>query len=111
MRMTDFTIHDEKVVMTRKVLQIEQYRDERACALASKHFLTGLKEMFTSVFAAMIEKGLLKNDDPEMLALAYTAPISVLIHQCDRNPEEIPEMMAQIETFARHFVKTYGRDD
>lgn len=111
MRMADFTIHDEKVVMTRKVLQIEQYRDERACALASKHFLTGLKEMFTSVFAAMIEKGLLKNDDPEMLALAYTAPISVLIHQCDRNPEEIPEMMAQIETFARHFVKTYGRDD
>ena len=30
MRMVDFTIHDEKVIKTRKLLTIEQFRDERA---------------------------------------------------------------------------------
>ena len=108
MRMADFTIHDEKIVMTRKVLAIEQFRDERAKALASKHFLTGLTDMFTELFSAMMEKGLLRRDDPRMLAFAYTAPISALIHLCDREPEKTEEAMAQIEAFSRHFIKTYG---
>ena len=108
MRMADFTIHDEKIVMTRKVLAIEQYRDERARALATKHFLTGLTEMFTHVFTGMMDKGLLLRDDPKMLAFAYTAPISALIHLCDREPEKTEEAMAQIEAFSRHFLATYG---
>ena len=108
MRMADFTIHDEKIVMTRKLLSIEQYRDERARDLATKHFLTGLTDMFTQLFSAMMERGLLRRDDANMLAFAYTAPISALIHLCDREPEKTAEAMAQIEAFSRHFIKTYG---
>jgi len=108
MRMVGLTVQDEKIIMTRKVLSIEQFRDERARALASKHFLTGLTEMFTSVFSGMMEKGLLKRDDPAMLAFVYTAPISSLIHLCDREPEKAEEAMKQVEAFSRHFIKTYG---
>ncbi|MGX8699202.1 MAG: hypothetical protein ACSW8F_04640, partial [bacterium] len=53
--------------------------------------------------------GLLRRDDPQMLAFAYTAPISALIHLCDREPEKAGETMAEIEAFSRHFVETYGR--
>ena len=108
MRMVKFTVRDEKVVMTRKVLAIEQFRDARARALAGWHFLTGLTEMFTPVFAGMMDRGLLKRDDPEMLAFAYTAPISALIHQCDREPERVEEILARVEAFSRHFAKNYG---
>ena len=108
MRMADFTIHDEKVIKTRKLLTIEQFRDERARELATKHFLTGLRDMFTPIFAGMMDKGLLRRDDPAMLAFAYTAPISALIHLCDREPEKTEEAMAQIEAFSRHFIKIYG---
>ena len=108
MGMVNVTVHDERIVMTRKVLAIEQFRDERAKALASKHFLTGLTGMFTTVFAGMMEKGLIRRDDPGMLAFAYTAPISALIHQCDREPETAEAAIAQIEAFSRHFVKVYG---
>ena len=111
MKMADFTIHDERVVKTRKLLTIEQFRDERARALATKHFLTGLKDMFTPIFAGMMDKGLLRRDDPAMLAFVYTAPISALIHLCDREPEKTNEAMAQIEAFSRHFVKVYGVTD
>ena len=111
MQMADFTIHDERVVKTRKLLTIEQFRDERARALATRHFLTGLKDMFTPIFAGMMDKGLLRREDPAMLAFAYTAPISALIHLCDREPEKTNEAMAQIEAFSRHFVKVYGVTD
>ncbi len=108
MQMVNFTVHDEKVVMTRKVLTIEQFRDDRARKLATKHFLTGLKEMFTPVFEGMMDKGLICRDDPEMVAFAYTSPISALIHQCDREPEKMEETMEQIKAFIRHFIKMYG---
>ncbi len=111
MRMVDFTVRDEKVIKTRKLLTIEQFRDERARDLATKHFLTGLRDMFTPLFAGMMDKGLLRRDDPAMLALAYTAPISALIRLCDREPEKTEEALAQIEAFSRHFVKVYGATD
>ena len=107
MRMVDITVHDEMIIKTRKLLSIEQFRDDRARMLATKHFLTGLADMFTPVFAGMMEKGLLRKDDPAMLAFAYTTPISALIHLCDREPGKIGEAMKQIEAFSRHFIETY----
>ena len=108
MRMVNLTIRDEQIVKTRKVLTLEQYRDERARDLATKHFLTGLTEMFTRIFSVMMEKGLLKKNDPVMLAFSYTAPISALIHLCDRDPKKTEDAIARVEAFSRHFIGTYG---
>ena len=108
MRMADLTIHDEQIMKTRKVLTLEQFRDGRARELATKHFLTGLTEMFTHIFAGMMDKGLIRRDDPIMLAFAYTMPISALIHLCDREPEKTGEAITRVEAFCRHFVMTYG---
>ena len=108
MQLVNVTVHDERIVMTRKLLSIEQFRDERARNLATKHFLTGLTDMFTRLFRGMMDRGLLRDDDPEMLAFAYIAPISALIHLCDREPEKTEETLEQVEAFSRHFVRTYG---
>lgn len=110
MRLVEFTIHDEKIVKTRKLLTIEQFRDDRARALATMHFLTGLEKMFASIFAEMMEKGLLRRYDPGLLAFAYTAPISALIHLCDREPEKAEDAIGRIEAFSRHFIGAYGRE-
>ena len=111
MQMVNFTVHDEKVIMTRKVLTLEQFRDARARELATKHFLTGLTDIFTRIFTSMMDKGLLRKDNPEMLAFAYTAPISALIHMCDREPEKTEEAIRQAEAFSRHFIRVYGQED
>ena len=108
MQMVNITVHDEKIIMTRKLLTIEQFRDGRARELATKHFLTGLTEIFTHIFAGMMDKGLILRDDPAMLAFAYTTPISALIHLCDREPEKTEDATAQIEAFSRHFIAAYG---
>lgn len=107
MRMANLTIHDEQIVKTRKVLTLEQFRDDRARELATKHFLTGLTEMFTPIFAGMMDKGLIRRDDPAMLAFAYTAPISALIHLCDREPEKTEDAIRKIDAFSRHFIAAY----
>lgn len=110
MRLVDFTVHDERVIKSRKLLSIEQFRDERARDLATRYFLTGLTQMFTQIFSGMMERGLLRWDDPAMLAFAYTAPISALIHLCDRKPEKTEKAIRQVEAFSRHFIQTYGAD-
>lgn len=111
MGMVDFTVHDEKIIKTRKLLSIEQFRDQRARGLATRHFLTGLTEMFTRIFTGMMAKGLLRRDDPAMLAFSYTTPISALIHLCDREPEKTENAIAQIEAFSRHFIRDYGANE
>ena len=108
LRMLDFTIHDEKIIMTRKILLTEQFRDARVCALATKHFYTGLRELFTGIFTGMMENGSLRQGDPAMLAFVYTAPVSTLVQLCDREPERYEEVTKQIEAFVEHFISTYG---
>ena len=111
MQMVNITVHDEKIIMTRKVLTLEQFRDARARELATKHFLTGLTDIFTQIFTGMMDKGLLRKDDPKMLAFSYTTPISALIHLCDREPEKTEEAIRQAEAFSRHFIRVYGQED
>ena len=108
MHMAEITVRDEKIVKTRKLLSIEQFRDERARDLATKHFLTGIRDMFTYLFTGMMDKGLPRRDDPAMLAFAYTSPITALIHLCDRAPEKTEDALARIEAFSRHFCRIYG---
>ena len=64
--------------------------------------------MFAVIFEEMMRNGLLKKDDATMLAFSYTAPITALIHLCDREPQKQTEAMRQIEKFIRHFIKIYG---
>ena len=109
MRMLDFTLHDKRVILTRRLLLKEQFRDERARQFATLHFLNGTKEIFKKVFAEMMENGILKKGDPELLAFSYTAPITALIHYCDREPEKEPEILQQVEAFVNHFIRIYKK--
>ena len=106
-QMVDFTIHDEKIILTRKLLLTEQFHDDRVKKLATEHFMNGTKAIFQRILEIMMENGIFKKDNPDMLAFVFTAPITSLIHYCDREPEKEAEIMRQIETYVKHFIKTY----
>ena len=108
LRMLEFTIYDEKIIMTRKLLLTEQFRDERIRLLATRHFNEGLETLFTKLFAGMMENGSLREGDPAMLAFAYAAPISTLVQLCDREPERREEVMEKIKAFIEYFVRSHG---
>jgi len=107
MEMISFTVHDPQIVLTRKLLLTEQFHDERVCRLATKHFLEGTANIFAIVFERMMEKGVLKTSDPAMLAFSYTAPVSSLVHLCDREPERQAEALQRIEAFVRYFISVH----
>ena len=104
LRQINFTLHDETVRCVRRLLMKEQFRDERICTLATRHFVTDIEERFTKVFAGMMEKGLVKSSDPALLAFEYTAPVTVMIHYCDREPDKEPEIIKKIEAHIRQFT-------
>ena len=109
MRMIDFTVHDERVILTRKLLLTEQFRDERVCRMATQYFLCGTQNTFAAIFEQMMEDGLMKKEDAGMLAFAFTAPVTSLIQLCTREPDRKEEVMKRAEEFFKYFIASYVR--
>lgn len=108
--MVHFTVQDPQIVLTRKLLLTQQFHDPRVCKLATKHFLEGTAGIYAMVFEGMMEKGLLKKNDPAMLAFGFTAPISALVHLCDREPDRQAEALEKINQFVRNFIATHTNE-
>ena len=111
MKRIAFTVYDEQIILTRKLLLTEQFHDERVCKLATKHFLVGTQRMFTAIFIEMMAEGTIKKDDPEMLAFLYTSPVTSLIQLCTREPERRAEVMERCEVFLRYFIDTFFKQE
>lgn len=103
-----FTLHDEKIKLVRKMLTIEQFRNEKISKLATLHFTTGVEEMHKVIFTEMIEKGIINSYDPSLLAMEFSAPVSALIQLVDREPHKEQMAMDKIKHYLEHFVKVYG---
>ena len=108
MRRIQFTMHDDIVRKTRRILAMEQFRNERIAELTSRYHLENLQEMYTGIFMGFMEKGILKKDDPELIALEFVSPVSLLIHMYDRQPEREEEVLNKIRKHFEHFAKVYA---
>lgn len=105
----NFTLHDERVKLIRRLLVTEQFRNERLRELCTKHTLTGLEALYTKIFAHMMESGPLVQGDAKLMALAFTTPVSALIQMADREPWREAEAMERIEQFVREFARSIAR--
>lgn len=108
LRRIDFTIHDSQIRKLRRFLAMEQFRSIRLGKLATAHQLLGLTSLYSGIFAHMMGEGLFKKDAPELLALEFISPVSLLIARLDREPEAKEEILALIQTHMEHFIKIYG---
>lgn len=102
-----FTIVTDKVRKLRKMMTIEQFRDERFSRNATKYQYDNINGMFTGIFTDLIKKGMVEAHDPEQLALMYYSPVSVMIQICDREPERIDECMKKIEDNIDLFIDKF----
>lgn len=107
MKRVDFTLHDENMVLARKLLKTDQYHEQGASRKIAKNFLTGTRRLFVGIFRNMTEKGTLKNYDPEMLALCFMSPIVAMIHIYGNVSDE-DYIIRQITDFLHFFIETYG---
>ena len=102
-----FTLHDEAIRKTRRILTMEQFRSERIARLATRYNLENIQGMYQKILQGMMEAGIIRSGDSAMLALSFVAPITLLIQMCDREPEREQEAMESIKMYLNHFAEEY----
>ena len=107
MERISFTMSDPIIRKTRMLLVQEQFRNERISAATTRHQLDGVQRMFAKIIKGMIDEGIVKNDDPELLAVELTAPAVLQIARSDRQPQYAEECRDNIEKHLRHFCDVY----
>ena len=107
MERISFTMRDPIIRKTRMLLVQEQFRNERISEVTTRHQLDGIQGMFAKIIKGMMDVGIVKNDDPALLAAELTAPAVLQIARSDRQPQCEKECMEYIEKHLRHFCKIY----
>lgn len=108
LKQIEFTMSDPMIIKFRKVISMEQFRNEIFAQLATDHNVTQIENMYSFIFEKMIENGSLKEDNPQALAVEYTYPISLFIQMSDRHPEKSAEIKANIINHIDRFIKMYA---
>ena len=104
LRRIQFTLHDDVIKKTRRILAMEQFRSPRIAKLSSRYSMDGIQGMYQKIFRKMMDDGISKQDDPRMLAMEFAAPVTLLIQMCDREPEREQEAMELIREFLKYFT-------
>ena len=102
-----YILHDSVIRRARKMLVIEQFQNPELAKLQTKQNYTDVLTYFTGMIRCLIRKGILLEDDPEMMAAQLCLPISVWITLCDREPDREPEVMELVDRHIRQFFRAY----
>ena len=106
-----FILHDPAISRARKMLVIEQFQNPELAKLQTKQNYSDVLGYFTGLIKCMIQKGVLAEDDPEIMAAQFCLPISVWINLCDREPNREPEVMELVDKHIRQFFRRYQRPE
>lgn len=104
MHQISYTIKDDRVKKYRRMYTIEQFRNEELRDQASDFQMNNIQRQYEVVFSELMKRGVIEECDPEMLAMEYYAPVSLMIQLCDRDPDRHDEIMEKIEKYIDHFI-------
>ena len=102
-----FTMQDPVIRRMRMLLVQEQFRNERISEVTTRHQLDGIQRMFSKILKGMMDEGIVRKDDPELVAAELTALAVLQIARADRQPQYGKESMESIERHIQHFCKIY----
>lgn len=106
-----YILHDPAISRARKMLVIEQFQNRSLAKLQTKQNYSDVLGYFTGLIKCLIQKGVLAEDDPEIMAAQFCLPISVWINLCDREPEREQEVMELVERHIQQFFRRYQRPE
>ncbi|MDD6038488.1 MAG: helix-turn-helix domain containing protein [bacterium] len=103
-----YFLHDSYVCRFRRMLTIEQFHDTGLAALYNKLYVNAPMEYQGMIFVALCAKGILQNDQIDIMTLHFYAPFYLLLTICDREPDREPEILEKLEQHIRQFNRLYG---
>ena len=104
-----YIVHDPLIQRGRKMLVIEQFRNSRLAKIQTRQNYTDIMSYFTGIIRCLIEKGVLKDEDPQMMASQFCLPVTVWLQLCDREPEREAEVMDLVGKHIRQFYRVYQK--
>ena len=104
-----YIVHDPLIQRGRKMLVIEQFRNSRLAKIQTRQNYTDIMSYFTGMIRCLIEKGVLKDEDPQMMASQFFLPVTVWLQLCDREPEREAEVMDLVGKHIRQFYRVYQK--
>ena len=104
-----YIVHDPLIQRGRKMLVIEQFRNSRLAKIQTRQNYTDIMSYFTGMIRCLSEKGVLKDEDPQMMASQFCLPVTVWLQLCDREPEREAEVMDLVGKHIRQFYRVYQK--
>lgn len=113
-KMIDFTIaqfffwtEDVFACDFRKMLTLEQYRNEEMADLYSQCIVAGPVDYMEDLFRELIRNGALKEENPRQLAVEYYAPLFLLISMFDKTGEN-EDYVTILRNHTERFMQSHG---
>lgn len=104
-----FWTEDDFAVRFRRMLSLEQYRNAEMAELYSQCIIAGPVAYMENLFRELIQKGVLKKENPRQLAVEYYAPLFLLISMFDKVGEN-EDFLEILRNHTEHFRQSYGVD-
>lgn len=105
-----YYLHDSYTKRFRKMLTLEQFRDEKLAKVYSQQYFDMPLSYQGMMFGLMVSQGLLAADNVPVMTLHFYAPIYMLLTVCDREPWREQEAVRLMEEHIKQFDKLYGRN-
>lgn len=106
-----YFLHDEYTQKFRKMLTIEQFHNTELARLFSKQYADDPLSYQSAMFAMLSANGVLKQQNPNVMALQFYAPIFMLLTMCDREPQREAELIKLLEQHIRQFSRIYSKEE
>ncbi len=107
LRSLDFTLKNDTAKKMRKLITMEQYRNATLAKLTTRHQLTYLQDVYTSIFQKMMDRGQMVKGDAAIIALEFISPITIMVQLLDRQPRKKKEALQIVEKHIDIFLEKY----
>lgn len=101
---------DERAAKFRKILTMEQYRNERIGSLYKALYFENVLTYHSIIFKGLIEAGIMIDADPDIVALHFYSPVFLLLTSYDERKITEAEAMNKLTDHVRQFRKIYNRE-
>ena len=106
-----YILHDPMIQRARKMLVIEQFRNSELAKIQTRQNYSDVLHYFTGMMQCLVDKGVLKKEDPQMMDAQFCLPVTVWLQLCDREPDKEEEVMDLVKKHIIQFYRIYGRQE
>lgn len=102
-----FWTTDDFAAQFRKMLTLEQYRNPEMAQLYHSCITAGPVAYMEDLFRALMQQGVIREDDPKQLAVEYYAPLYLLIQMSDGAADPAP-LAGLLREHIRRFLAVHA---